>query len=195
MADESNKKHTVEEIARQFNIPLEEAEKGMENFMSGIPKTVLSEDVRRKKAEAISKLPPPKKGGASALKITLSLDSSEAEQFLKLKSSMKATKNTEVLRRLVIEATNIGMANTTDEVGLAAQSIIRLKAGTQIPHPTHFLEVSGVDDLRVAAAFLRVPIIELHSSSDSFVDLVAIDWYRDLGFFYRQGISKGNPIG
>ena len=46
----------AKEIARQFNIPLEEVEKGMENFFSGLPKEPLSEEVRMKKERALKEL-------------------------------------------------------------------------------------------------------------------------------------------
>lgn len=190
MVEEPQKKRAVEEIAREFKIPLEEAEKRMENFMSGIPKTELSDEIRKKKAEAISKLPPPKKG-TSALKISLSLDRSEEEDFLKLMSSMRAKTKADVFRRLFQEAVNLGSTKTTNEERLSpkiAQPIIRLKEGTELPHPTHYLEALSIDDLRAAAATLGVPIIELRSSSDGIVDLVAIDWSKDIGFFHRQSI-------
>lgn len=112
MVNKPENKRLIEEIARQFAIPLEEAEKRMEVFMGGIPKTALSDEIRIKKAEAISKLPTRKKGG-SALKITLSLDYSEAEDFLKLQNSMKVKTKADVLRRLFREAITHGSTKTT----------------------------------------------------------------------------------
>lgn len=46
----------VEEIARQFKIPLDEAKKRMDIFLSGLPKSDLSDEIKKKKVEAMNEL-------------------------------------------------------------------------------------------------------------------------------------------
>lgn len=79
-------------------------------------------------------------------------------------------------------------SNEVDLSPKLAQPIIRLKAGKELPYPKYYLEVFSIDDLRAVAATLGVPIIELRSDCDGIIDLVAIDWSKDIGFFYRQCI-------
>ena len=76
-------RRAIQEIADQFKIPVEEAEKRLASMTDSIRgSSEQSEEVRRRKAEAISKLPPPRGGHGSAVKVTIGLNKLEAETSL-----------------------------------------------------------------------------------------------------------------
>lgn len=51
----------IEEIARQFKIPLDEAKRRMDIFLSELPKYEMSDELKRKQREAMDALKKSKK--------------------------------------------------------------------------------------------------------------------------------------
>ncbi len=186
------RRRAIQEIVDQFKIPVEEAEKRLASMTDSIRgSSEQSEEVRRRKAEAISKLPPPRGGHGSAVKVTIGLNKLEAEYLVKLKSIRRARTNAEVFRQLFEEATAQTSALRGPGQITSKVQAIRLKNNTRkSPTPNNFFEVHTLDDLAIAGSSMRVPVIEIPRFSGEDSLFVAIDWSRDFGFFFQASVSS-----
>jgi len=127
------------------------------------------------------------------VRVTIGLNRTDAGDLAKLKSSMHARTNAEVVRYLLKEATKGINSQSSDSIGSTVRTI-RLKEHRQFLNPKNLIEVSTLDDLAIAADSLRVPVIEIPSTGEAPL-FVAIDWSRDVGFLFHNNTDGKNVRG
>jgi hypothetical protein len=173
-SQENHMKRLLREAADRFDIPLEEMERRLREFLDRTPESQLTrEELQKRKAEAFARFPSSRGRAAPALKVTVSLNDQEARKFTMLKEQTGAISNTEVFRRLLVASEQFRPQTSED---LEKDNLVVRVRGDFSTSPTwKVIEVEAFDDLKKVARIRKVPILEVTSKAEASRGFWVID--------------------
>lgn len=184
-SQENHMKRLLREAADRFDIPLEEMERRLREFLDRTPESQLTrEELQKRKAEAFVRLPSSRGRAAPALKVTVSLNDQEARKFTMLKEQTGAISNAAVFRRLLVASGQFRPHEQTSE-GLEKDNLVVRVRGDFSTAPTwKVVEVETFDDLQKVARMRSVPILEATSKAEASRGFWVIDSFSGLVYHW-----------
>ncbi len=155
----------LEQFGRKSGISYEEMEKRFKEFIDHTPTDISHEELNKRVQEYLATLPQTSKKVKPALKITVSLDSTEAKNFLNLKQKMMATSNAEVIHKLLTQTLSKKPLQLEEQIINIEDRLIKIASDEFISKKKfEQILISDTKELLRISELRSLPIFEYTSS-------------------------------
>lgn len=156
-----NFRKILEQFGKKSGIPYEEMEKRFKEFIDHAPTDISQEELNKRAQEYLATLPQTSKKVKPALKITVSLNSIEAKNFLNLKQKMMATSNAEVIHKLLTQTLSKKPLQFEEQIINIEEILVKIKSDEFIKDQKfNQILVNDMNELKKISKLRNLPIFE-----------------------------------